>query len=187
MARAAVVMGGLFIVCVSLIVGARAIGRSRPAPKSFLDPGDCAQPCWQGLRPGEATQDEIRQRINELDHYALDFIGRNDDVSRNFQLYPLKPLTLGEVIRALGPPERIGCLNTDRDHLRGLPMVILIRSSGLYFADGRIVVYLWPRLNAARLTPEMRAQSVTYYAPDADTHLAGRTIGWRGFSLPGLC
>jgi hypothetical protein len=52
------------VVLALLIVTARAIGSTnKPPAMAMLDPGDCPQPCWQGIRPGVTTFHDAKANL----------------------------------------------------------------------------------------------------------------------------
>jgi hypothetical protein len=52
------------VVFALLIVAARAIGSTnKPPALAILDPGDCLQPCWHGIRPGVTTFHDAKANL----------------------------------------------------------------------------------------------------------------------------
>jgi hypothetical protein len=167
---------GLWAVCLGLIVGARAVGRSRPTPDTYLDSGNCAQPCWQGIRPGEIAPLDLRARVGKTGSYAVvELTDYGDRIARNFGLRALTPITLGDVVRAFGVPDRVACL-------RPRPQSAITGAS-IYFAEGLVVVEA-ANPASARLSPDMRVESIFYYSPGLPAYRIGSTAAWGGFAGP---
>jgi hypothetical protein len=185
MQRIGTFVGLLLTACVLLINGARAVGRVSPPPPLYLDTGPCDQPCWQGIQPGittvaalenPATTDIIRHtpyRINRAADYGGSRI-------MNFDLSTSGKLTLGDVMRTWGPPERIGYLGLDysRTGNTNEPAV----SAEFYYFDGLVVVQAFGSGAAPRLSPEMRIDTITYYAPGEPAYPLGKTTTWHGLA-----
>jgi hypothetical protein len=132
-----VLSGGVLMLCAALIGGTRALAR-RDLPahvQALLPDPSCPAPCWQGLRPGYSTTDDILNWIaNPPDgwHVILPFTSKEiicqygsaciilpDQVRFDlaaigtgstqafFEVLPYE-LTLGDVLVALGEPDAIG-------------------------------------------------------------------------------
>ena len=178
-------IGLLLAACVLLINGARAVRHMSPPPPLYLDTGPCDQPCWQGIQPGitttaafnsPATAAIIRRtpyRINRAADYGGSRI-------MNFELSTSGRLTLGDVMREWGPPERIGYLGLDYSRM-GTAREPAI-SAQFYFFDGLVVVQAFGPGVAPRLSPAMRVYAITYFAPGEPTYPIGKTTTWHGLA-----
>jgi hypothetical protein len=183
--RIGTLIGLLMAASALLINGARAVGQNLPSSPLYLDTGPCDQPCWQGIQPGitttaalnsPATTAIVRQtpyRINR----AADYGGTR---IMNFELSTLGKLTLGDVMRAWGPPERIGYLGLDYSRMGTAKEPVI--SAQFYFFDGLVVVQAFGSGAAPRLSPAMRVDSITYYAPGEPAYPLGKTATWHGLA-----
>jgi hypothetical protein len=178
-------IGLLLAAFVLLINGARAVSRMSPPPPLYLDTGPCDQPCWRGIEPGitttaalnsPATTAIVRQtpyRINR----AADYGGTR---IMNFELSTLGKLTLGDVIRAWGPPERIGYLGLDYSRMGTANEPVI--TAEFYYFDGLVVVQAYGSGTAPRLSPAMHVDIITYYAPGEPAYPLGKTTTWHGLA-----
>jgi hypothetical protein len=185
MLRFWMLIGLLFAVCVILVNGARMISRLWPPPSVYLDAGSCEQPCWQGIQPGvittaafdsPATTAVVLQtpyRINRAASYGGDRI-------MNFELSTRGQITLGEVIRVWGAPERIGYLGLDYSRM-GTSREPAV-SAQFYFFDGLVVVQAFGSGERPRLSPDMAVYAITYYAPGEPTYPIGKTARWHSLA-----
>jgi hypothetical protein len=185
MRRIWTLIGLLLAAFVLLINGARAVRRMIPPPPLYLDTGPCNQPCWQGIQPGittvaalesSATTAIIRQtpyRINR----AADYGGAR---IMNFDLSTSGKLTLGDVMRTWGPPDRIGYLGLDYSRMDSANRPAV--SAEFFYFDGLIVVQAFGSGEAARLSPAMRVDTITYYAPGEPAYPLGKTTTWHGLA-----
>jgi hypothetical protein len=185
MRRIGTFIGLLVVMFVLLINGARAVRRMLPPAPLYLDTGPCNQPCWQGIQPGITTVAELENpattaivrrtpyRINRAADYGGPRI-------MNFDLSTSGRLTLGDVMRAWGPPERIGYLGLDysRTVTGNKPAV----SAEFYYFDGLVVVHAFGTGAEARLSPAMRVDTITYYAPGEPVYPLGKTTTWHGLA-----
>ncbi|MBN1202163.1 MAG: hypothetical protein JXJ20_09935 [Anaerolineae bacterium] len=173
----AALTGVLFLACTGLVVGGRAIGRSISPSPALLEPGDCEQPCWQGIQPGVSTREEFAQQVREVDLYSGRATDYGDSIAVMFELSTRGWLTLADVIREFGTPERVDCLAWGHSTAAQSPAT----SVRLYFAGGLIEVSAMRADDALRLSPDMRVRSIRYYAPGEPTYPVGKTSKWRGF------
>lgn len=169
---------GLFIVCIALAAGARWLGRSGTPTPTFLETGACEQPCWQGLKPGVDTVDHFLYRVRSSSPFTGRTQDRGDAVVEMFELSVYGALTLADIVRAFGPPDRVSCLGLSHSALNsGQPVVT---SAEVYYADGLVVVSLVRPDQDPRLSPDMRVRTIRYYAPGDPAYEIGTTTGWRG-------
>jgi hypothetical protein len=169
----------ILAVCVGLVTVARAAGRTAPISPTYLEPGPCEQPCWQGVEPGVHTREEITERIRTASPYSGRTTDRGDGVVTMFELYTYGALTLADIVRTLGPPDRVGCLGLE--HTALYPDRTVAVAVRVYYAEGLIMVdAVRPDLRP-HLTPDMQIRSIRYYAPGEPTYPIGETTGWFGF------
>jgi hypothetical protein len=177
---------GLLLAASTLLInGARAVPRVSQSPPLYLDTGPCEQPCWQGIQPGittvaafesPATTAIVRQtpyRINRATDYGGTRI-------MSFELSTLGKLTLGDVMRTWGPPERIGYLGLD--YSRRGPANEPVITAEFYYFDGLVVVQVYGPEAAPRLSPAMLVDTITYYAPGEPAYPLGKTTTWHGLA-----
>jgi hypothetical protein len=173
---------GVWFVCLGLIAGARAIGRSHAAPETYLAPGDCSQPCWQGMRPGGVNAETLHQYISLIGHFKLGWSDGNDEgsyddgVARRFSLYPQDSLTFGDALRVFGPPEVTYCLRV-RESATGWTSAAEVR-----FASGTVQMVV-ENERGAYMSPDMRIVAINYYWPYwALSNPDPQITAWRGFA-----
>jgi hypothetical protein len=186
MKRTGLIAVCVWLGCLGLVAGAQAVGRSHDAPPTYLDPGDCSQPCWQGMRPGEVTAETLHQYVNLIGRFEMSWSDGNDEgrmndgVARRFWLYPQNALTFGDVIRVLGPPEVTHCLRV-RPTEHGLTA-----AAEVHYAGGTIQMVV-ENDRGVHMSPDMRVTVVKYIVSywalvDHDPHV----IPWRGFGGPSV-
>jgi hypothetical protein len=172
---------GAFVVgCAALIAGARGAGQSVALPPTYLEAGACAQPCWQGIKPGISRIEEFMERARTAGPYSGRTTDYGDGIAAMFELSTYGALTLGDVLRELGSPERVGCLGLDHSTL--VPAQSLVMSVNLYFAEGLIVVNAVRSDLLPQLSPGMQVRTIRYYAPGEPVYGIGETTGWHGFA-----
>ncbi len=176
----------IWLACLALIVGARAVGRSHHVPRTYLDPGDCSLPCWQGLRPGEVTAATLQQTVERVGHFTMDWYDGNDEgsmgdgVARRFWLYPQDSLTFGEVVGVLGLPEATHCLRV-RPSGDGLTA-----AAEVHYAGGTIQMIV-ENDHGPHMSPHMRVVMIEYIVSYwALVNHDPIVIAWRGFAGPSV-
>jgi hypothetical protein len=181
------------------------VGADQPDPVPYLVAGDCAQPCWRGLQPGQSSQDDVLAaaqqrglvmpgslelgvdrasatpyiywRTSNLPSYGVRASFEASTLQR-LDLDVQRSLRLGDLVDLFGTPT----------HATLCPRVIagyaVLRSSTyatLYYRDGLIeVLAMTPYATSQRLRTDMQVLRITYHAsPDRDvtTHAAR----WQGF------
>lgn len=196
---------GLLVFPLSLLIlAAVAAGRLVPAPAAGLEAGECAPPCWQGLRLGEMTEDEA---LGALQQRGLIAPGSLVDLTANssrllavyefrtrsspvytvemrffngrllrLDLRPEEQVLLGEVLTAFGSPSHAYCQTSSR-----------LFTAILYFYGGAVEVWtlipLQNRTAAWQVSPEMRVLRITYHAESSQAAGIGPLAAdqWRGF------
>ncbi|NDJ74841.1 MAG: hypothetical protein GYB65_01165 [Chloroflexi bacterium] len=175
--RLLVAGGVVFGVVMALIAGARAWGRSETPPPLFLETGNCAQPCWQGLQPGVSTHVEFEQVSVQFDMFKVETHGRGDTV-RAFDLNVMGDIKLGDVLLAFGTPDHVGCLGWT--HTTRYPGKNLAVQAHIYFADGLIRVEAIRVDEVMLLHPDMQVRQISYFAPaEEPAYPIGATV-WQG-------
>lgn len=170
----------VFVLVAGLVAGVRAIGQAIPSTPTYLQTGPCDQPCWQGLRPGRDYVDHFLYQVKKSSPYSGRTTDYGDGVAQMFELTTYGAITLADVIREFGTPERVGCLGPDHSSLYpGRRMVMAVQ---LYYAKGLVVVDAVRPDDYARLSPDMRVRAVLYYAPGEPTYPIGASTVWHGFA-----
>jgi hypothetical protein len=181
------------VVLALLIVTARAIGSTnKPPALAILDPGDCPQPCWHGIRPGVTTSGQALALL-EADSTLIKGTGIPDQIhfpfwyrisqkawvlsiwinahAPNVPVYrithwlPHEALQLGDIINFLGTPVAI----THCSEMSIPQAAISEKSWGAFLIfKGNIwaTVYKPSRVNHHRLTPDMTVIGLYYYPAD---------------------
>jgi hypothetical protein len=163
-------------ICAALIASARGIGHWQEQPPLYLETGDCAQPCWQGFRPGPGLQEnalltrimEVPYSVGRISEYRGGYISM-------FEIYPSGNLTLADILHAWGPPERVGCIQ-----LSGGKLTRTLGS--LYYFDGLVAAQLASPEHDLRLSPGMAVSVLQYYQPGDPVYAIGETSDWRGLA-----
>jgi hypothetical protein len=188
MIRLVVLVGLLWGGCALLIGGIQqaAVQRSDATAISFLLPSlACKAPCWQGLRPGAATPEEVRALAEEQGGQALE-----DKDSREAWVFAEAPLLflyfdlahsritltpttlrLGEVIAILGVPDAQQVLfEVDARRLSQQ------RQVELYYQAEQVIFRVTLAADE-RLTPQLPIRQIVYarFAP------AYYAQPWQGF------
>ncbi|MBI5958595.1 MAG: hypothetical protein HY866_07670 [Chloroflexi bacterium] len=170
----------LTLISAGLVGGARLVGRSDPLPPTYLESGACDQPCWQGLQPGSDYIDHFWYAVNQFSPYSGHTSDYGDGIATMFELSTFGAITLGDVIREFGSPDRVGCFGADHSSLfPGQPMVMAVQ---VYFANGLVVADVVREEMFPQLVPEMRVRTVRYYAPGEPAYPIGETTAWHGFA-----
>jgi hypothetical protein len=170
----------LLAVCSGLVAAARAAGQMDPPAPTYLETGECDQPCWQGIQPGVSTREQFAQRARTVGLFSGRATDYGDGVAAMFELSTWGVLTLADLLRAFGPPDRVSCLGLD--HTTMYPGLSLVISVQVYFADGLIVANAvrpdtWPYLS-----PDMQVRWIRYYAPGEPVYEIGDATPWYGFA-----
>ncbi len=177
-------LAALLALCTGLVVGARALGQGTVPTPTYLEPGTCNQPCWHGLIPGVDRAERFLQRVSADSPYAGHATSYDErSPATQFELSTYGAITLADVLRLFGLPERVGCLGLDHSAL--FPGHGLVTTAQLYFADGLVMVEAVRPDDVARLSPGMRVRVVRYFAPGEPTYPIGETTGWHGFASTG--
>lgn len=168
------------VICSGLVGAARAVGQTHTPTPAFLETGACEQPCWHGLRPGVDYIDHFLRAVSDTSPYSGHTTDYGDGIARMFELSTFGAITLGDLIRAFGSPEHVGCFGADHSSLfAGQPIVMATR---VYFADGLIEADVVRPEMRPQLTPDMRVRSIRYYAPGEPSYTIGEFAPWRGFA-----
>lgn len=173
-------VGGLLVIWMILIAGARALARQTPLPPTYLDTGSCDQPCWGGFQPGGFTVAGVNSlgRDDGPGPYYMTRIGNyGGRTVMNFEISTAGRLSLADVVNEFGAPERIECPGVGLSP--GSPPIITTR---LYFFDGLVVAYALGPDDLPRVSPDMHVHSVTYYAPGEPAYRIGNSVPWLGFA-----
>lgn len=178
--RMAAVMGVLFAVCAGLAFGVHALGQEVAPSPTYLDTGFCDLPCWQGLRPGVDNINQFLWYAREHTPYSMHTSDLGDGVATMVELSTFGAITLADVLREFGPPERVDCL--DLTHTTLYPGQSLVATARVYFAEGLIVVDAVRPDREMRLSPDMQVRTIRYYAPGEPLYAIGATTVWRGFA-----
>lgn len=179
MRRIGIGIGVVVAVLAGLIAGAREIGQRAPLPLTYLEPGPCDLPCWQGIRPGVDTAAQLEAQVAHVPFIVWHNQNNLANVVTRFSARMGGKITLAEAVRALGPPERVGCPRVVYPSLRTRPAVTWV---DLYFAGGLIAVHVQASDGRLRVAPGMRVNNVEYYAPGDPVYEIGQTSVWQGFA-----
>jgi hypothetical protein len=165
----------LLILLGGLVFGVRAIGQLSTPPTTHLDPGDCEQPCWQGIQPGVNTREQFANRTREIgvSGFVTDY---GDGIAAIFEIRPDGTLTLADVWREFGPPERV-----QYDPFTPRIPPPQPRQINLYYANGLIEVSTIT-YNGLWLTPDMQVSAIRYFSPGDPAYEIGQTQVWHGFA-----
>ena len=173
----------IFIALAAGIGTARLAGHVTGRVPPLLAPGHCEQPCWHGLRPGEVTRDTFAAAIERAAPLSGRATGSDREVITRFEIITYGAIRLGDALRTLGRPERVGCIGYHHSTLfAGQPIVL---AADLYFAGGLVAVNVVRPDDVPRLSPDMLVRRVTYYAPGEPAYAVGSTMPWRGFAAAG--
>ena len=164
----------LFIVFTGLAAGMRGVGQIQTPPPTYLETEGCSGPCWQGVRPGVSTNEQFAAQLARAPYTGYQWWEREDNTIDTFQIAPSIhfQITLADVIRVLGAPDRAGCLR-----LHSADVV----SGFVYFNGGLVQVMVWRDSQEMRYTPEMQVNNIVYYSA-LERGLVERTSPWQGFT-----
>jgi hypothetical protein len=181
--RAFVLILTVFALCTGLIAGVRAIGQRHTPTPVDLATGDCAQPCWHGIRPGASGEDAFYRALAASNLYTGDARSR-DGVVRSFDLYALGPVQLADALHVFGQPARVSCLGWT--HSTRYPGRQVVLQAHVYFAAGLVRVEVIRPDVTLRLTPDMQVRQISYFAPGEPVYPVGSPV-WRGFRSYPAC
>jgi hypothetical protein len=209
MLRAAtMVLFAIFVPLLTLAIARpRIMATAGTEAMQMVNPGDCAQPCWQGIQPGKTTLKQAQAILTAADMAVtqsnyIDATGRTTYqlcwqraqkpywkgcVSTSNNPYPdgvvqdidfLYPeITLGEAVQVFGDP-----LGT-RLYWRTDTMDGIVYFRGNVQADiGLIYVAMTDRLRA--FDPHMQIVRLSYIRPDQAPGC--KPYPWHGFGPPSL-
>ncbi len=172
-----VILFGLSLIVTILV---RQIGVNRPHIDLWLDPGDCTQPCWRGIRPGtqdsRAFLDETRHsnRYNPYIRYGAD-----DVTISMMRLDPHGDILLGNIMLAMGTPTHVRLRYVAVNSSQGRTFRV---GASLYYGDLVEVMVVSDNM-APRLSPYMKLRRIEYHAPSTVGGIIPLgTSPWRGFS-----
>jgi len=191
----------IFVLCAILIGVVRGVLPHQPPPEiaALLPDVSCTAPCWQGLRPGYSTPDDVQQRLTDSrwpdavvdggtagsveewtavlgDDARLWFGYSSQSPAQNeLQLRPAH-LRVGDVIAALGEPDAVAFAyvyphRSVRSRVE-LEFRLYYRASGL-MASGTLPPY------AVELDAAQRVEVLNY--PALALTLPLLAFEWRGF------
>jgi len=172
----------LFFLCTVLAAGARLVGQSMSAKPTYLDPGDCEQPCWLGVKPGISTREDFAITARTASPYTGYVTDYGDGIAARFEISTYGMLTLGDVVREFGPPDQVSCLGYLYRMGQNGQRIGFRTNAQLYFADGLIAVDAVRDDVLLRLSPDMQVRTIRYYAPGEPVYELGSTIPWHGFA-----
>jgi len=171
-------VAGVYVACALLVIGARWVGQSSTPPPTFLEPGACEQPCWQGLKPGVDTVDHFLYKVRASGPYTGRTVDVGDSIVTMFELSVYGLRTLADIVREWGPPERVSCLWL-APFMSGAAGTV-VTAAEVYYGGGLVVVSLARSDQTPRLAPDMRVRTIRYYAPGELAYEIGTTTDWRG-------
>jgi hypothetical protein len=174
---------GVFILSGAVLVVVRAITQNtQPLPETYLDPGDCSQPCWQGIQPGTGLE---RYFFSVLDRVNLLYSGTtraNGDVLTEFELTMRGDILLADVFAAMGLPSHAtlqyvaGTTGTAPNQRQ------LLVGGTLYFGDGLVQVDVVREDEEWLFSPDMIVRRIRYFAPNPEgSAVPIGTPDWHGF------
>ena len=164
-----------------LVAGARAIGQTATPTPTYLDTGHCDLPCWQGLQPGLDAMDHFFRMARERTPYSIRTTALGEQqVAVMVELSTFGAITLADVIREYGPPDRVGCL--DWTHTTLFPNAGLTTTARLYYTDGLVVVDAVRPDDALIVSPDMPVRTIRFYAPGEPLYPIGTSAPWQGFA-----
>lgn len=180
-------IGGLMAV---LIGAVRFIAQGLPTPPVLLSDPTCAQPCWQGIRPGFSTHADFSALHTNVYRYQVSATYRDDSENslvREILLTMRGDVLLGTVIVELGTPSHAQLswvAGMPRDSRSGGRQVYV--GATLYFADGLVMVEVVRPDCVWRFSPQMIVRRVRYFSPSSVGGVIPiGTPRWQGFgTLP---
>jgi hypothetical protein len=198
----------LTAMLVAGLLAARLVGSTRSLQaKMLLDSGQCEQPCWHGIRPGETTLAEAEAALREGNivsiyspHSAMILrwairsdppwrgsafrfnAERADDTITFVELNPpLAAMRLGDAIAIFGEP-LISTLCWRFDSVPG-DVAQPFLAAHLYF-QGNVEVLAYNPVDprGKRYTPDMAIWQVIYDYPSIEPPYRFDAPRWRGFT-----
>jgi hypothetical protein len=208
--RFTLVLCGLLGLFAISALSARALGGAQHAPETWLfGVGDCPQPCWHGIRPGQTSAEDAEAILRSLPYVAK--ISRHSrdvpcdlswfvNVSPPYwgcayvrerrverfwlmvaQRYHLKGMPIRKALIALGSPDRARLCDDGISNLRGT----------LYFGANVSVQivrydrfgYPFPlRRTQGYWVGEGSVESIAYTQAASPSLDAGGSVRWMGFT-----
>lgn len=160
----------------------RQVGAKLSYAETYLDPQNCALPCWRGIQPGTKNDDGFLRELEATNRYSgfLTY-GADKATISVIRLDMWGDIQLGNVFMAFGEPSHVVLRNAAGTGFEGVQRRQLV-GAWLYFADGLIRVDVIREDNIWRLSPTMTVQRIHYFAPDPEGGVI--PIGaptWHGF------
>ncbi len=187
----------LLMTCVNAVAITLSMsGRSKPfVVAQFLEPGNCAQPCWHGIQPGKTTMAEAR---TILDADAGLELQRDSVVSPEWRstqapwgvrvvgtylvgdldvagISVLPDVQLGDLVLAFGQPigYRLQMMTDSAEGIVYFENHIQANVGMIYFALAPPYTEMLP------FTPKMSIHHISYSGPDS---LPCKLNPWPGYS-----
>jgi hypothetical protein len=197
------------ILMAGLMVGVRmAGGLTRTAAAEVLDVAQCDQPCWQGIRLGETTIDQVTDQFKANNLLRLNTISSKFDnercwnstlnnqtqaweacavfwygSGRRIYLIRLNPpqgaLTLGDAVAVFGHPTAVKLCWWD-GKIPNMPTYFV--RARIAFANGiEVWAYNLRRPLAEQINPQMLIYTVRYQSEMDNSPYRG-DVRWPGFT-----
>jgi hypothetical protein len=174
----------VFAAALGLVAGARAAGQQQTPSPAYLDTGDCEQPCWFNVRPGISRVSQFLTELRTRAPYTGHATDQGDEVITMFEISTFGAITLADVLREFGPPERVGCLGLGHTTLYANHS--MVTTTEVYYAGGLVQVNLVHPDQRLHLSPDMQVRTIRYYAPGDPAYPIGTTRSWQGFASAGV-
>ncbi|NDJ84340.1 MAG: hypothetical protein GYB66_00500 [Chloroflexi bacterium] len=178
-----VMIGLVFGLASLLVITSRAIGLQRAHVPTYLDPGDCPQPCWRGVRPGTQSEALFWRQIATMTRYSGILTTDDQQTIKTIRLEMRGDILLGDVILALGPPS-----HARLRHIAGLGYTRspaqrqLLVGASVYFGNGLVEAEVIREDDHWALSPDMIVRRIRYFAPHEEgTIVPIGTLEWHGF------
>lgn len=176
-------MIAVFILSGVVLTATRSIAQNTQSlPETYLDPGDCSQPCWQGIQPGTGLE---RYFFSVLERINLRYSGTtrsNGEILTEFELTMRGDIVLADVFAAMGQPSHAtlqyvagttGANPTERQLLVG---------GTLYFGNGLVQVDVVREDQEWLFSGDMVVRRIRYFAPNPEgSAVPIGTPHWHGF------
>ncbi len=174
---------GVFVLSGVILVAGRAISQNTQSlPETYLDPGDCPQPCWQGIQPGTGLE---RYFFSVLERIHLRYSGTtrtNGERLTEFELTMRGDIQLADVFTAMGQPSHAILQYVAGTTTANPSERQLLVGGTLYFGNGLVQVDVVRDDDEWLFSPDMVVRRIRYFAPNPEgSAVPIGTPHWHGF------
>lgn len=181
------------VITVSIIVLRSTVQENQPLMETYLYPGICEQPCWQGIQPGTRMERKLYDLIEELNYPYIGSArtieqddpttpGEDARILQQFELGMRGDILLYDVLIAFGQPSNanLGYVATTTPLDPNQRQAVV--GGTLYFGNGLVQVDVVRADMEWLFSPDMVVRRIRYFAPSPEgPAMPIGTPHWHGF------